>query len=292
MQQRLVQAGYQGLVFHLLRSRYSMTISQSLVLGIVQGLTEFLPVSSTAHLRILPYFLGWEDPGAAFSAAIQLGTLAAVFIYFAGDIKRLVSAAWEGLCRRDLRNTQDSLLAWAIIPGTLPIAVLGLGFRDFIESEAREITIVAVALMALGILLLVAEKAGKRNRGMDGLRFWHIQFIGFCQALALIPGSSRSGATIMGGLLVGLRRAEAARFSFLLGLPAIAASGLLQLLELVGETGDLPGLAAGIAAAGASGYLAIGFLLRFLERYGTHVFACYRLALGAALLVMNYSWQG
>ena len=270
-----------------------MTITQSLVLGIVQGLTEFLPVSSTAHLRILPYFLGWEDPGAAFSAAIQLGTLAAVFIYFAGDIRRLVSAAWEGLRRRDLRHTQDSLLAWAIIPGTLPIAVLGLGFRDFIETEARQITVVASALMALGILLLVAEKAGKRNRGMDGLRFWHIQFIGFCQALALIPGSSRSGATIMGGLLVGLRRAEAARFSFLLGLPAIAASGLLQLLELVrGEAGDLSGLAVGIAAAGVSGYLAIGFLLRFLERYGTHVFAGYRIALGAALLVMNFAWQG
>ena len=270
-----------------------MTTAQSFVLGIVQGLTEFLPVSSTAHLRILPYFLGWEDPGAAFSAAIQLGTLAAVFIYFAGDIKRLVSAAWEGLRRRDLCHTQDSLLAWAIIPGTLPIAVLGLGFRDFIENEAREITTVASALMALGILLLVAEKAGKRNLGMDGLHFWHIQFIGFCQALALIPGSSRSGATIMGGLLVGLRRAEAARFSFLLGLPAIAASGLLQLLELMsGESGDLVSLAVGIGAAGVSGYLAIGFLLRFLERNGTHVFAAYRIALGAALMVMNFAWQG
>ena len=270
-----------------------MTITQSLVLGIVQGLTEFLPVSSTAHLLVVPYFVGWQDPGAAFSAAIQLGTLAAVFIYFAGDIKRLASAAWESLARRDLRHTQDSLLAWAIIPGTLPIAVFGLGFRDFIEGEARGVSIVASALIGGAILLLVAEKAGKRNIGMEGLRFWRIQFIGLCQALALIPGSSRSGVTIAGGMLAGLRREEAARFSFLLGLPAIAASGLLQLLELMrGETGDLLGLAVGIAAAGISGYLAIGFLLRFLERHGTHGFACYRLALGAALLVMNFAWQG
>ncbi len=270
-----------------------MTITQSLVLGIVQGLTEFLPVSSTAHLLILPYFVGWQDPGTAFSAAIQLGTLAAVFIYFAGDIKRLASAAWESLGRRDLRHTQDSLLAWAIIPGTLPIAVFGLGFRDFIEGEARGVSIVASALIGGAILLLVAEKAGKRDRGMECLGFWRIQFIGLCQALALIPGSSRSGVTIAGGLLAGLRRKEAARFSFLLGLPAIAASGLLQLLELMGgETGALPGLAVGIAAAGISGYLAIGFLLRFLERHGTHAFACYRLALGAALLVMNFAWQG
>lgn len=270
-----------------------MTTAQSLVLGIVQGLTEFLPVSSTAHLRILPYFLGWEDPGAAFSAAIQLGTLAAVFIYFAGDIKRLTAAAWEGLRLRDLRHSRDSLVAWAIVPGTLPIAVFGLGFRDFIETEARGLGIVASALIGGAAMLLIAEKAGKRNRGMEGLGFWRIQFIGLCQALALIPGSSRSGVTIAGGLLAGLHRKEAARFSFLLGLPAIAASGLLQLRELMrGEGGDLASLAVGIAAAGVSGYLAIGFLFRFLERNGTHVFAAYRLALGAALMVMNFAWQG
>ncbi len=272
-----------------------MTSAQSFVLGIVQGLTEFLPVSSTAHLRVLPFFLGWEDPGAAFSAAIQIGTLAAVFIYFAADIKRLTAAAWEGLRLRDLSHSRDSLAAWAIIPGTLPIAVLGLGFRDFIEAEdgARGLSIVASALIGGAVMLLIAEKAGKRNRGMESLGFWRIQFIGLCQALALIPGSSRSGVTIAGGLLAGLRRKEAARFSFLLGLPAIAASGLLQLLELMrGEGGDLVSLAVGIAAAGVSGYLAIGFLLRFLERHGTHVFAAYRLALGAALMVMNFAWQG
>ena len=218
-----------------------MTTAQSLVLGIVQGLTEFLPVSSTAHLRVLPYFLGWEDPGAAFSAAVQLGTLAAVFIYFAGDIKRLIAAAWEGLRLRDLRHSQDSLVAWAIVPGTLPIAVFGLGFRDFIETEARGLSIVASALIGGAVMLLIAEKAGKRDRGMESLGFWRIQFIGLCQALALIPGSSRSGVTIAGGLLAGLHRKEAARFSFILGLPAIAASGLLQLLELMrGESERSP----------------------------------------------------
>ena len=263
-----------------------MTILQSLVLGVVQGLTEFLPVSSTAHLRIVPHYLGWEDPGAAFSAAIQLGTLVAVFVYFAGDIKRLLGAAITGLVKRDLRHSQDSLLAWAIIPGTLPIAVLGLSFRDFIETEARSLTIVACALIALALMLLLAEKIGRRERGMSDLSFWQIQVIGLCQALALIPGSSRSGSTIMGGLFLGLRRKEAARFSFLLGLPAIGASGLLQLLEFMqGDTGDLASLAVGIVAAGISGYLSIGFLLRFLERHGTYAFAFYRIALGTWLLI-------
>ena len=265
-----------------------VTVLQALVLGLVQGLTEFIPISSTAHLRVVPHFLGWPDPGTAFSAAIQLGTLAAVFVFFAADIRRLTAAAVEALRCRDLAHTPDARLAWSIVPGTIPIAVLGLSFRDFIEVQARSLFVISAALILVALLLLLSERLGSRCRGMADLSFLHIQFIGLCQALALIPGSSRSGATIMGGLFVGLRRGEAARFSFILGLPAIGASGLLKLAELLrSDLGDqgLLSLALGIAVAAVSGYLCIGFLLRFIERHGTYVFVIYRVALGSLILV-------
>ena len=260
---------------------------EGLVLGVVQGLTEFLPISSTAHLRVVPHFLGWEDPGAAVSAVIQLGTLLAVFIYFAGDIGRLIVAALEGLRQRDLNCSPDTRMAWSIVPGTLPIAVLGLGFKDFIETEARSLYLIAGALIVLALLLLLAERTGKREREMRELGFWEIQLIGLCQALALIPGCSRSGSTIMGGLFVGLKREDAARFSFLLGLPAIGACGLLELLDLlVGGLGGegLVNIGIAVVAAGVSGYLSIGFLLRFLKRHGTYAFVVYRILLGGLIL--------
>ena len=144
-----------------------MTWFQALVLGVVQGLTEFLPISSTAHLRVVPHFLGWEDPGAAFSAVIQLGTLVAVFIYFAADIKRLTLAALAGLQHRNLNYSPDTRLAWTIVPGTIPIAVLGLSFKDFIETEARSLTLIASTLIVLALLLLLAERLGRQKRSME-----------------------------------------------------------------------------------------------------------------------------
>lgn len=261
---------------------------QALILGVVQGLTEFLPISSTAHLRVVPHFLGWQDPGIAVSAVIQLGTLLAVFAYFAGDIRRLVVAALLGLRYRNLRRTAECRMAWSIVPGTVPIAVLGFGFKGFFETEARSLYLIAAALIVLALALLLAERKGSRERTMAELGFWRIQIIGLCQALALIPGSSRSGSTIMGGLFVGLRRADAAHFSFLLGLPAIGASGLLELLDLLhGGLGGagLFNLGLAVLAAGASGYWSIGFLLRFLERHGTYAFIVYRIGLGAVLLL-------
>jgi len=264
-----------------------MTIPQALILGLVQGLTEFIPVSSTAHLRLVPHFLGWGDPGAAFSAVIQLGSLVAVFTYFAADLWRLGQAALGSLRHRNLNHSDESRLAWSIAVGTLPIAVLGLAFKDFIEGDARQLQLIALALIALALLLLLAERLGRRTRSMQELGFWQIQLIGLCQALALIPGCSRSGSTIMGGLFLGLRREEAARFSFLLGLPAIGASGALEFLDLLegglGGEGMLP-LGVGITAAAISSYLSIGFLLRFLQRRGTHGFAYYRILLGAFIL--------
>ena len=265
-----------------------MTPFQAVILGLVQGLTEFLPISSTAHLRIVPWLFGWEDPGAAFSAAIQLGTLVAVFVFFARDIQRLTVAALQGIAQRNLRHSPDSLMAWAIVPATIPIVVFGLGFKDYIENELRHLEIISWALIVLALLLLLAERIGKRDRKLERLTFWRIQLIGWCQALALIPGCSRSGSTIMGGLFVGLSRPEAARFSFLLGLPAIAGSGLFELMELMAADPGMTGLlnlAIGIAVAAVSGYVSVGFLLRFLERFGTHAFAIYRIVLGAVILI-------
>lgn len=264
-----------------------MTPIQALVLGLVQGLTEFLPISSTAHLRIVPHFLGWSDPGIAFSAVIQLGTLAAVFAYFAKDIGRLLLAALQSLKHRNLNHSADARMAWAIIPGTVPIAVLGLSFKGYIETDARSLTVIASALIVLALLLMLAERRGRQNRRMEELSFWQIQIIGLCQALALIPGCSRSGSTIMGGLFIGLKRDEAARFSFILGLPAIGASGLLEFLDLLegGLGGEgLLNIGLGVAAAAVSGYLSIGFLLRFLARRGTDVFSVYRILLGGVIL--------
>jgi undecaprenyl-diphosphatase len=268
-----------------------MTWFQALILGLVQGLTEFVPISSTAHLRLMPHFLGWGDPGAAFSAVIQLGTLLAVFAYFAGDLRELGLALLESIRHRDLAHSAQSRMAWAIAPGTLPIVALGLFFKDFIETKARGLTLIALALIVLALLLLLAERLGRRTRAMQELGFWQIQFIGFCQALALIPGCSRSGSTIMGGLFMGLRRPDAARFSFLLGLPAIGGAGLFELGQLLeqglGEEG-LVNLGLGVLAAGVSGYLSIGFLLRFLQRHGTHAFALYRIFLGGLILLFPH----
>ena len=213
-----------------------MTWFEASILGLVQGLTEFLPISSTAHLRIVPELLGWEDPGAAFSAVIQLGTLLAVLLYFRKDVLELATAALRSLWNRNLMETSSSRLAWAIAVGNLPIIVLGLGFKDFIETDARSLWIIGGALILLGLGLYAAERFASGSRDASQLSFRQIQWIGLCQALALIPGCSRSGSTIMGGLLVGMERAEAARFSFLLGLPAILGSGLFQLKALA-ETG-------------------------------------------------------
>jgi undecaprenyl-diphosphatase len=265
---------------------------QAAALGVVQGLTEFLPISSTAHLRIFPALAGWDDPGAAFSAVIQLGTLAAVLVYFAPDIHRLTRAALRSLWSAEARGEPDARLAWAIAAGNVPIVVAGLALRDWIETEARSLYLVAAMLILVGLLLALAERVARHEGEMAALRLWQVVVIGVFQALALIPGTSRSGATILGGLLLGLRREQAARFSFLLGIPAILGSGLLQLPPLLrAAPGDgwMP-LALGLLTALVSGYVAIGFLLAYLRTHSTHAFVAYRLALGA--LVLALAWEG
>jgi undecaprenyl-diphosphatase len=267
-----------------------VSILEAIVLGIVQGVTEFLPISSTGHLRIVPAFVGWDDPGAAFTAVTQLGTMAAVLLYFREDLARIARAWLRSLRDRSVRRTLDARLGWYIVLGTIPIGIFGVLFKDQIETGVRDLYLIGVALIVLGLVLLAAEKVGRRERSIEQIRTKDGFVVGFAQALALIPGVSRSGATITAGLFLGLDRPSAARFSFLLSIPAVVLSGLLELGSILsGEEGQETGAAALIVAtvlAFVSGYASIAFLLRFLSNHSTVVFVVYRVALGALVLVL------
>ncbi len=267
-----------------------MSLLEAIVLGVVQGLTEFLPISSTAHLRIVPAFVGWEDPGAAFTAVTQLGTMAAVLIFFREDLAR-IGRAWLASLRRPRgRMETDARLGWYILVGTVPIGVFGLIFKDQIESGARSLYLSGTTLILLGLVLLLAERVGRRTRAVESLTTRDAVVVGFAQAAALVPGVSRSGATISAGLFLGLDRAAAARFSFLLSVPAVVLSGLFELRSIVeGTDGRQVGAVALVLAtvlAFAVGYASIAFLLRFLVTHTTGVFVAYRIVLGALVLVL------
>ncbi|HEV2873711.1 MAG TPA: undecaprenyl-diphosphate phosphatase [Thermoleophilaceae bacterium] len=268
-----------------------MSILEAIVLGIVQGLTEFLPISSTGHLRIVPAFVGWEDPGAAFTAVTQLGTMAAVLLYFREDLVRIAFAWWRSLFDRPLRRELDARLGWYIVLGTIPIGIFGVLFKDQIETGARDLYLIGVALIVLGLVLLVAEKVGTRERGIEDIRTKDGFAIGLAQALALVPGVSRSGATITAGLFMGLDRPAAARFSFLLSVPAVVLSGLLELGTILsdddGESTSLVALVVATLMAFVSGYAAIAWLLRFLSTHSTVIFVVYRVALGVVVLALT-----
>jgi undecaprenyl-diphosphatase len=260
---------------------------EAIVLGLVQGLTEFLPISSSGHLRIVPAFLGWEDPGAAFTAVIQLGTMAAVLLYFRTELWR-IAVAWKRELRLPFsRRSHEANLGWFIILGTIPIALFGAVFSDQIESGARDLYLIGSALILFSFVMLLAERVGTQQRtltkmnGRDGL------FVGVAQALALIPGVSRSGATISAGLLRGFDRVAAARYSFLLSVPAVVLSGLFELRH-IGEGGGASVGATVIATllAFVSGYAAIAWLLRYLATHPLSVFVAYRIPLGVLVLVL------
>ncbi|HEY3613306.1 MAG TPA: undecaprenyl-diphosphate phosphatase [Gaiellales bacterium] len=264
-----------------------MNTTHAIVLGFVQGITEFLPVSSTGHLRIVPAFLGWEDPGAAFTAVTQLGTMAAILVFFRADISRIVVAWVRGLRDPVVRQTLDSRIGWYVAVGTIPIGILGFAFRNQVETGARNLQLIGAALIALGLVLLYAEHVATRSRGIESLTMRDGILIGIAQACALIPGVSRSGATITGGLFLGLDRTSAARYSFLLSIPAVVLSGLLELRHAT--EGNGPGAGATIIAtviAFVVGYASIAFLLRFLTTHSTRVFVVYRVVVGAIVLVL------
>ena len=268
-----------------------MGLLRAVVLGLVQGITEFLPISSTAHLRIVPALLGWPDPGAAFDAIIQLGTVAAVLVYFRGDIVRLFTAWVEGLRSKAPMGTTDSRLAWFVIVGTLPVVVLGFAFKHAIETSLRSLWVIAASMILLALVLAAAERIARHQRTLADLNWTDGWVIGLWQAVALIPGSSRSGTTLTGGLWRGLKREDAARYSFLLSIPATTAAGIFELRHLLRAHVPFTGseLLVGGAVAFISGMLAIGGLLRYLRTRTTAVFIVYRVALGLLLLGLLHS---
>jgi len=266
-----------------------MTLLEAAVLGVVQGVTEFLPISSIAHLRVVPALLGWDDPGAAFSAVIQLGTLLAVLVYFAADMRGIMHAALRDLFAGRPWASREARLAWFILIGTFPIGLCGLAFKKHIEGGWRSLYVIAASLIVLGILLWWAERRAAFRRDIADIGWLDSQLIGLAQAVALIPGSSRSGTTITAAMFLGLTREAAARFSFLLGIPAIGAAGIFKLRELLTHGVQQAGLAPLVLATATStlsGYLAIDLLLRYLRRNTTYVFVWYRIGLGLVLLVL------
>jgi undecaprenyl-diphosphatase len=278
-----------------------MTILQAIFLGLVQGLTEFIPVSSTAHLvfasRLVNLYGGVDktlqaEQTTATIAVIQLGTLLAVLIYFSRDIVNILRAFVSDhialLSRRsEAKLSKDAWLGWLVIIGSLPVGVVGLLFKKQIEGTfTKNLWVIATMMIVVGVLMTIAELVGKRERGMAQLRIGDALAVGSAQVLALIPGSSRSGSTIMGGLFAGQTRETAARFSFLLSIPAIAASGLLELKEAVEKlpAGSYGSLAVATVVSGVVGYASIWFLLRYLRTHSTGVFIVYRVIVGGLIL--------
>jgi undecaprenyl-diphosphatase len=268
---------------------------EAIVLGVVQGLTEFLPVSSTAHLRIVPALLGWGDPGAAFSAVIQIGTLAAVVLYFRDDLRRIVRAVIVDAVAGRPFASHEARLGWMMVLATLPIVVAGLALKKYIETDLRSLYVIVAAMWSVAALLAVAEwfyarrvAEGRVGRTIEDVTFGDALVVGIAQACALVPGTSRSGATILGGLARGLTREAAARFSFLLSLPAIFAAGALQLVSeretLLASQSQAVNLLVATVVSGLVGYAAIAMLLRYLRTHTMMVFVVYRFALGALLL--------
>jgi undecaprenyl-diphosphatase len=271
-------------------------ILQAVVLGLVQGLTEFLPVSSSGHLIVVPALLGWDDPvleSLAFSVMLHVATLLALLIYFRRDWLRLIPAGVAALRDRSFRGDPDRRLAWLLAASTVPAVIAGVLLNDLVETAFREPRLVAMTLVAGAVVLWLADRLGSRTRPLEAVTFRIALGIGAAQALALIPGVSRSGISISAGLFAGLDREAAARFAFLMATPITAGAGVWELREIVtGEAGvDLPivPLLAGMLASMLSGLVAIAVLLRYLRSHGVGVFVVYRVALAALVVV---AWLG
>ncbi|MGF1540223.1 MAG: undecaprenyl-diphosphate phosphatase [Pleurocapsa sp.] len=270
---------------------------QALVLGFVQGATEFIPISSTAHLKVVPLFLGWNDPGVSFTAVIQLGSIAAVLWYFWTDLTQITQGMIKAIRTSDYQS-QDFWLAVGIAVGTIPIAVVGLAVKIFIpnfdNSPLRSMPVIAIASIVMSLLLALSEYLGNQKRNFSDLSVKDGIIIGLAQTLAIIPGVSRSGSTITASLFNNLDRATAARFSFLLGIPAITLAGLVELKELVdvgvAASGFIP-LIAGLISSAIFSYLAIAWLIKYLQKRSTWVFVWYRLGFGLLIFIgLGLGW--
>ena len=262
-----------------------MDLIQIVVLALVQGLTEFLPISSSAHLILVPIITEWKDQGLAFDVAVHAGTLIAVVTYFRKEISKM-SVEWLGSLKG--KHTEDSKLAWAVLVGTIPVGLAGLLFKDFISGNLRTPLVIATTTIVFGLLLWLADKSGQRSRDEHQLSWKDILFIGVAQAIALIPGTSRSGITITAALLLGLSRQAAARFSFLLSIPVIVLAGGVETLEYlkVASSSDARDLLMGAMISAISAYACIHYFLKLLERIGMMPFVIYRLVLGLALFAV------
>lgn len=267
-----------------------MTSFEAVVLGVVQGVTEFLPISSTAHLRVVPALAGWDDPGAAFTAVIQLGSLVAVIGYFMTDLLRMLRAALVAVRDRSQPPEPAARQLGYIIVGTIPVGIAGVLLRHHIEGGLRSLWVIAAAQIVVALGLAFVERAARHTRDFDDIRMRDAVIIGCAQALALVPGVSRSGITLLAAMAIGLRRAGAARYSFLLSVPAVAAAGIFELPKVL-RAHDVSGqvLFVGLVAAIVSSYAAIAWLLRFLRTRTTMPFVYYRIALGILLFALLVS---
>jgi undecaprenyl-diphosphatase len=271
-----------------------MSWLQAILLGLLQGVTEFLPVSSTAHMDIVPQLFGQQDPGAAFSAIAQLGPIVAIIAYFRSDLIRYVRGILRTGTPANIKSDdQEARLGWYVLLGTLPLALFGVLLEHKIDTSFRRLSVVAVSLIALGLILWVAERVGRRNTPLEKITFGQSQVIGWAQVLALVPGTSRSGVTITAGLFQGLDRESAARFSFLLSIPAITAAGLYKLFKAV-KAHEIAGHIAGkgLAAAlvaGVFAYIVVTWFLKYMKEHNTFGFILYRIVLGVAVLVLLHT---
>ncbi|MER5435314.1 undecaprenyl-diphosphate phosphatase [Streptomyces sp. NPDC002588] len=276
-----------------------MSWFESLILGLVQGLTEFLPVSSSAHLRLTAAFSGWKDPGAAFTAITQIGTETAVLIYFRKDIGRIIAAWSKSLYNKEMRKDHDAQMGWLVIVGSIPIGVLGLTLKDQIEGPFRDLRITATMLVVIGVVIGIADRlaardetggkhrAPKQRKKLENLGVRDGLIFGLCQACALIPGVSRSGATISGGLFMGYKREAAARYSFLLAIPAVLASGIFETKDaLEGGHVDWPPTLFATVIAFVSGYAVIAWFMKFISTKSFMPFVYYRVALGVVIIAL------
>jgi undecaprenyl-diphosphatase len=267
-----------------------VSLIEAIVLGIVQGLTEFLPISSSAHQRIVPALLGWEDPGAAFTAVTQLGTEAAVLIFFRHEIWAIATTWLRSLRNPELRSHSDARLGWYLIVATIPIGIFGLTFEEQIENGARDLWLIGTTLIVFALVLGYADRRGRHERSIEQLSTRDGVLIGLAQSLALIPGVSRSGATMSAGLLLGLQRPSAAKFGFLLAVPAVVISGVFQLYGIISgeEGGDEPFAYVAIATliSFVVGYAAIAWFLRYLAHHSVRIFVIYRILLGSVVLLL------
>ncbi len=264
-----------------------MSIFEAVVLGLIQGLTEFLPVSSSAHLRVFAAFFGWSDPGAAFTAVSQIGTELAVVVYFRKRVWAIISVWCRSLVDRDLRGDVNARMGWYIILATIPIGVLGLLFEDQIDGVFRDLRLIALTLILFGLLLGAVDHFARKQNELEDLTLGRGVTFGLFQTLALIPGVSRSGATITGGRLLGFSRPAAAEFAFLLAMPAVFASGLYKMLDIGGnEYAGWGATIVGTLVAFVIGYVVIAWLMKFITTHSFMPFVYYRIALGVLIIVL------